>query len=96
MRDSFCRAINEPERIFGMDKKALAIAMIAPALMSAVSAPWYITDCSFPLLAYAGTLLAKRDPKVIDIWSRLVGQMGIYDPMKRVQPKLVIRRSQRA
>lgn len=93
MRDAYCRAINEPERVFGMDKKALAIAMIAPALLSAVGAPWYVTDPAFPLAAYIGTILAKRDPKFLEIWSRLIGQSGIYDPMKRVQPRIVVRRS---
>lgn len=90
MQEAYCRAINEPERLFGMDKKAFAIAMIAPALLSAASAPWYITDPSFPIVVYLGTLLAKKDPKFLDIWSRLFGQKGIYDPMKREQPKIVI------
>lgn len=79
-----------------MDKKALAIAMIVPALLSAMSAPWYLTNGSFPVLAYLATLLAKRDPKFLDIWSRLIGQPAIYDPMKRVQPKIIVRGVNRA
>lgn len=96
MQDAYCRAINEPERLFGMGKKALAIALIAPALLSAVNAPWYIVNPAFPVAAYVGTILAKRDPKFLDIWAKLIGQKGLYDPMKRERPNVVIRRSARA
>lgn len=95
MHEAYCRAINEPELLFGMDKRALAIAMVAPALLSVAGAPWYVTDPAFPLAAYAGTILAKRDPKFLEIWSKLFGQKGIYDPMKRVRPKIVVRRATR-
>lgn len=92
MQEAYCRAINDPERLFGMDKKAFAIALIAPAVVASLNAPWWITNPAFPLIAYLGTLLSKHEPKFLEIWSRRIGQGDIYDPMKRVQPKIVIER----
>jgi len=86
MRTSSVKAINKPWLILGADKRAIALAFIGASLCAAVNCnkAGYVVFFGF---AWAGTVLAKRDPKILEIGASLLRQGRLYDPLKRDQPK---------